>query len=307
MARVWLCLGIAVGLFLLLELTCRFVLPRVIAIERTRELEVAGAVAKRTGPASQVLMLGNSQLGTGVDLAALRGQLGGQADIRRLMVEDTLFFDWYFGLRRLFAEGAKPDVVALFLGAEQIVSNRSRGEYSAYRLMRTADTLEAGQRLGFSNTATADLFLSSMSAFLGMRNNVRRRVLLATVPGLRSLMPRLNQRDEPMTRPDQALVAARLGEVRDLCAAAGVRFVLVVPPVGDQSFSASVDSVRLASAQIGVAALVPLPPGDVGRADFTDGVHLNEVGAARFTARLATLLADQLNLLRAATPVSAKP
>lgn len=294
--RVFILVGIALATFLVFEFACRVILPRAIAIEAGRERDYAAASGLKSNITQpSVLLLGNSLLGAGVDMEALRAEFGSRAKIERVMVEDTLFFDWLYGMRRLFSVGSRPDLVALVIGPEQIVADRVRGEYTAYRLMRTSDTLEIGSRLGLSNTATADLYLSSMSAFLGMRNNIRRRVLLAMVPGLRSLMPRLNARTEQALVPAVATPksAERLAEFKAMVEKAGSRLVLVVPPTGASTFPASVEIIREAARLANTALLVPIEGPDVDRRQFSDGFHLTPEGASRFTRLLAEGLRTQ--------------
>lgn len=300
MRAVWVFLGIVVAIFGTLELTCRFVLPNVIDVEATREREYGAAVAKRDVLAPQVLVVGNSLLGEGVDFPALREQVTGPSDVRRVMVEDTTFYDWLFGIKRLLADGARPDVLALMLSPDQLLSNGLRGEYTAYRLMRTGDTLEAARRLELSNSASADLFMSSMSAFLGMRNNIRRRVLLGLVPGLKELLPHLNARGQPKFDADAAFTTAagRLKELQALCEAAGVRFMLVIPPTDDKNFPEMTQVVEKAARQTGTHIAVPIAPGQLPSDHFADGYHLNATGAAKFTSRLSEVLTREIDKTR---------
>lgn len=291
----WKLFAVAVAVLAVLELTCRFVLPGVIAVEAVRVREYQAATTATRSAGHQVLLLGNSLLGTGVDMSTLSRQVGAGIDVRRLMVEDTLYFDWLYGVRRLFADGARPDLVALVMAPEHIVSNRIRGEYTAYRLMRTRDTLVASARLELSNSASADLFLSSMSAFLGMRNNIRRRVLLGMVPGLKELMPRLNARAELALTPNHVqLMAERLREFRETCEKAGSRFVLVVPPTSDSSHTEAVRLIAAAASQSGTSVVVPVTAGELSKSDYSDGFHLHERGTELFTMRLAHALGGEL-------------
>jgi hypothetical protein len=45
-------------------------------------------------------------------------------------IENTWFLDWYFGLDRLFSEGARPAIIALCL-TRQLIGYATDGEYFA--------------------------------------------------------------------------------------------------------------------------------------------------------------------------------
>ena len=47
--------------------------------------------------------------------------------VTRFVVEDTNYLDWYYGLRRLFREGARPKVVILVINARQLMSPNVHG------------------------------------------------------------------------------------------------------------------------------------------------------------------------------------
>lgn len=281
-----LCLLFAVG-----EVACRTVIPRSTQTEARRQQERAEAIALRPGKEGRasVLVLGNSLLAEGVDFDGLRRRLASNAALTRFQVESTTYFDWYYGIRLLAKRGARPDIVALMLSPEQLASPAHRGDYSALLLMDRADALTAGAEMGLSNTQSADLALSQASALLGMRTNIRKRVLKALVPGLENVMPLLTFRAEPAIEAGrvEALAQERLKTLRSIVEAHGSRFVLIVPPTNDTNAAALANAVVKGGRASGVPVVVPVVPGSLARAAFAeDGFHLNRMGSEILTLRL---------------------
>jgi hypothetical protein len=285
-------LAVAFGLLALAELACRFAVPHLVEIEGRREAEYAEAVAPQAPDERQrtVLVLGNSLLAEGVDWQSLRERVGGEVRLQRLVVESTAYHDWHYGLRRLLADGARPGHVILVLSPDQLASPTHRGDYSAYRLMRTRDAWRAGQDMGLSNTQSADLVISSASAYFGMRTNIRKRMIKAVVPGLEQLMPILTQREEPKLQKDelQAIARARLDALQAIASTNGVRLAVAVPPTNDRNIAALTAAVVDAGKAAGVTVLVPVAPDSLpGSSYASDGFHLSRTGAVVFTPRFA--------------------
>src|SRR5262245_27032623 len=95
-----------IGLILLIaalfgagELACRVLAPRFIESEARRQQERDDAVATRpgTGGRTSVLLVGNSLLAEGADIAKLRRRVGGEVSVTRFQVEGTTYYDWRFG------------------------------------------------------------------------------------------------------------------------------------------------------------------------------------------------------------------
>jgi len=107
------------GLFLYsagLEVVTRRDLSRISRIQRRihEDLSAAKSIAPRAkNDPSTMLVVGSSLLLTGVDRASLKKELAPNFLVTLLPIENTQFEDWYFGLRRLFAEGSRPSIVVL--------------------------------------------------------------------------------------------------------------------------------------------------------------------------------------------------
>jgi hypothetical protein len=296
-AARWRCgwiglLLLVVALLAVGEIVCRTLVPRGIESEARRQQERADAIAVRPGMEGSlsVLLLGNSLLAEGADIAKLRRRVGRDVSVTRFQVEGTTYYDWLFGIRRLLKAGSRPDIIALVLSPDQLASAGHRGDYSAYLLLDSADAWMAGSEIGLSNTQTADLVISHSSALFGMRTSIRKRALQVLVPGLDRVMPLLTARPEPALQAGQveALARDRLAILRSTVEAYGVRFVLIVPPTNDIHAAELAAAVVRGGQASATRVLLPVAPGTLARESFQeDGFHLSRLGSDIFTPRLA--------------------
>lgn len=110
----------------LIEAGTAFEFERISRIEQRREKEYQGALEMHSAEhATSVLVAGNSLLLEGVDFPQLQQDVGPEFSLRRLVVEGTFYLDWYYGLRRMFASGARPNVVVLVLNPTSFPPLRS--------------------------------------------------------------------------------------------------------------------------------------------------------------------------------------
>jgi len=112
--RVVALLVMIVAWLLAMEAFAVYGVPRLSRTEQRVKDEYHAALALRESTPT-VLFVGNSLLLANVDLSVVGPALQPRWQSRRLAVESTSYADWYFGLRRLFAEGARPDTVVLML------------------------------------------------------------------------------------------------------------------------------------------------------------------------------------------------
>jgi hypothetical protein len=278
-----------------LELVSRAAVPRLSKIERRTEREYAAAVAcgRERPAAKQALVLGNSLLNAGVQFERLQQLLRPGVNATRFVVEDTYVGDWYYGLRRLFAAGSRPDAVILMLNPRQLVSWKVRGDYSAYRLVQAAELPAAARDLDLSNTQATNLALAHFSTFFGLRSQIRNWVIGHIFPDFERLTYQIITHTTPPPL-DEATVYAksveRLRLLHELAAAHGSELVLVVPPSGPHEDPAWAAAVQRAGTVAGVRVLVPVQPGSLSEDYYKDPIHLNTSGAEIFTARLGAAL-----------------
>lgn len=285
------------GFCLALELAARTIIPRLSSIEgrQAADQRSARSLEPHTpGGATGVLMVGNSLLQAGVDRGQLQQLMTPQYRVVLLPIENTTYWDWYFGLQRLFAAGARPAVVVVSLNAEQMVSNATDGATFAHFLMRLRD-LPRVARVGALGTAAAsDYFFANLSAWLGLRAPVRNAVLQKWLPGAAQLVRVLTTSPGPRaaTRSyDAEPIVTRLAALQQLTRNAGAEFIFLVPPAPRQA--AVWATVRERAASDGVRALLVSAP-ELSAADFPDGAHLNARGASLFTAQLGPALRTAL-------------
>ena len=282
---------------ILIELTVRFGLGKASRIEGRIESEYRTVLAIKGssgGGPNTLVVLGNSLLLEGVDFPVLKQSLAPDIQATRLVIEQTDYLDWYYGLRKFYNRGVHPDVVALNLTAVQMVRDNIRGEYFAYRMMNTRDVFRAASDAKLSATGTFSLFLGNLSAFYGTRGETRKFVLSKLIPGVGQLISAIVPMDvaRPLDHePAVASMCQRLRIVDALVRANGGRFILIQPASLNLP---GMQYLSEAGAKTGVQVLTPLPVEALSRSDFRDGFHLTPEGASRYTAALAPMLRDAI-------------
>jgi hypothetical protein len=299
-----LLLALVVCFMIALELVTAYGLTRVSKIQgRVREEYLAARTLRQTHSLGhiQVLMAGNSLLLDGVDLPKLEAELQPAIQVKRFAVEGTEYFDWYYGLKRLFHEGARPDAVVLTLTARHLASSEVLGEYFAHYLMRTGDVISVARDLRLNLTGASNLLFGNMSAFYGARAEIRNWLFNRTVPGLNALMEMLAVgKPAPLSRAELGSISGRLAALKRLAAENGARLVLLSPPTMREDYT---DALAAAGRAAGVPVIAVARDGTLLPSDFrADGFHLNESGAAKHTAALTPALEATIgNLYRETT------
>jgi hypothetical protein len=192
-----------------------------------------------------------------------------------------------YGLRHLFRQGARPQVVVVGLEGGTLLAN-GVWEESPMLILAARDVLGVASDLGQDRTATSNLMLAHISAFWTMRNFFRRRLLERVVPNFDRLFPFIRASDlsVPGGQEFEAAVMFRLRSLRELCEEHGAKLILVIPPT--PSSASTVRRMAMASEQVGVKALVPIDPATLALGFYeADAIHLNPNGAVRFTSALA--------------------
>ena len=286
------------------EIATRMYVPRNSKIEARTRAEYRDAIAIRAAPGrpTQVLIVGNSLLGQSVTMPDLATGIGPAIEPHRLLVEQTAYLDWYYGVRRLTFEGARPDVFLVVMSFDQWTGNRFRGAYSSRWLLRLSDVPKVAAQLGLGATDTSGLLLSNLSAFYGLREELRKLVVSKLVPDLQNVTSRLvagaaAERTLPADG-GVAIAAARLMALRQHVETVGARLLLVIPPTPAPDPRGLEARIQSAATQSGVTVLVPVEH-TLGREFYSDGFHLNEQGEALFTRRLAAALRVALGPRRA--------
>jgi hypothetical protein len=252
--------------------------------------------ARPSGPGEppSVLMVGNSLLLHGVKLDRLKELTSSSMQIYPIFLEATGYYDWLYGLRRLFRQGAKPQVVVLGVGVNYFLRNGVRQDYVPMLFFDAEDTLAAASDLHLDRTATSNLLLEHSSVFWNTRSTIRTQILNHMVPHLEDLFLLINQKpsipESPQFEGTSILRLQRLGE---LCEANGAKLILLVPPT--LSSENAVNKMAYAAHIAGVDVSVPIDPEALSASFYQrDGMHLNSDGAQLFTSALAKDLPERV-------------
>jgi hypothetical protein len=166
---------------------------------------------------------------------AVRAALAGQWDARRFVIEQTFYYDWYYGLKRLFREGARPDLVIVMLSSRQWIRTDLRGDYSAHYMMSPADLSAAARDLSLNATQTTNLVFARASKFWGVRAEIRNFLLGRLMPDLGRLMNFSSVADlRPLLADEVERVATgRIARMQALASEYGARLVVLIPVMLD--------------------------------------------------------------------------
>jgi hypothetical protein len=232
--RVWSIRALAsLALFCVgMEVLARFGFNHVSRIEARIANDHAAVLAIRKSEKPSVLLLGNSLLLDDIDYARLRDSLRGQADAVRFPIEETEYLDWFYGLRRFFGEGSRPEMIVLCINAEHLISSKIRGDYSVYYLFRFLDIPQIRRDIGYDLRKTSGLELSRFSLFYAGRNNLRNFVLFRTAHAYTQMLQRIATRPAhvPSDQEIERTAESRLIALRTLCSSYGARFAFLLPP-----------------------------------------------------------------------------
>jgi len=181
-------------------------------------------------------MVGNSLLLAGVDVDRLQQLTATSLRIYPIFLEATTYYDWLYGLRRLFREGARPQVVVVGLPVSSFLGNGVRHEYGPLMLFDAREVLDASSDSGLDRTATSNLLLEHWSTFWDARSILRAQILRHMIPHFEDLF--MLARGKP-TIPQGAefdrIASSRLRRLREICEAHGAKLILVIPPTPRQT------------------------------------------------------------------------
>jgi hypothetical protein len=294
-------IGLLVGLaaiLLGLEISSPMILRLLSRTERRIASEMRDASSLRPLSADgrpTVLLAGNSLLIEGVQFDSLRADVSQQYDISRLTVEQTHYFDWYFGLRRLLQSGSHPSVIVLTLATDQLASRLTMGEAFAHRQMSTRDFPLVVRETDLDRTTASSYLFAHWSRWQADKGFIRQCISILLIPNFRELAGRIADHGPHVNDPNVILERARqrTAELGELARTYGVRIVLLVPPVLHEDYSREIQQM---GDEAGVPVWVLSLPGEFPREYFRDGFHLNTTGSGIFTARLAQQLRGMQNL-----------
>jgi hypothetical protein len=245
-----------------------------------------------SGEPFPVLMVGNSLLLDGVDVKRLQQLTSAKVRVYPIFLEATGYYDWFYGLQRLFREGARPQVVVLGVGVDSFVTSSVRQDYVPLLLFDLQESLNVASDLKMDRTATSNLVLAHSSVFWDTRSVIRSQALQHLVPRYRDLVALLKPRLVTPPPEEFAEIAnVRLRRLRELCESHGAKLILLIPPT--PSSANPIRELTFVTQKLGVQMLIPLDPTNLPPKYYqSDDLHLNSEGAALFTSALATVLPE---------------
>jgi hypothetical protein len=238
--------------------------------------------------------VGNSLLLHGVKLDRLKALTSSSMQIYPIFLEATGYYDWLYGLRRLFRQGARPQVVVVGVGVNYFLRNSVRQDYAPMLFFDAEDALAVASDLHLDHTATSNLLLEHSSVFWDTRSAIRTQILSRMVPHLEDLFLLVNQRPAIPESPEfEETSILRLQRLRELCEANGAKLILLVPPT--LASEGAVNKMAYAAHTAGVDISVPIDPEALSARFYQrDGMHLNSEGALIFTSALAKDLPERV-------------
>jgi hypothetical protein len=287
--------GICAVLILFFEVLSSYMLKRHSETYARVSPQYAQALTVRPAPPGEptsILMVGNSLLLEGVEVDRLQKLTSGRMRIYPIFLEATGYYDWFYGLQRLFREGARPQVVVLGVGVDSFLASGVRQDYAPLMFFDLRDTFRVASDLKLDRTATSNLLLAHASTFWDTRSAIRGQIFRHTIPRYKELVSVL--KPQPVLPPAavfQATADSRLQRLRELCESHGAKLILLLPPT--LSSEDAVRQMTAAAERAGVESLVPVNPATLSAEYYqTDEMHLNSEGAVLFTTALATNLPE---------------
>src|SRR5260370_32183026 len=294
---------ICATLIILLELLSTFLLKQYSGTYLRVLKQYGEAVASRHADSGEpsVLIVGNSLLLAGVDVDRLQHLTSTSLRIYPIFLEATTYYDWLYGLRRLFRQGARPQVVVVGLPVSSFLANGVRQEYAPLMLFDAREVLDASSDLGLDRTATSNLLLEHWSTFWDTRSILRAQVLRHMIPHFENLFVLAKGKPGiPQGIEFDRIAFSRLQRLRGLCEGHGAKLILLIPPTpAPDSFARQMVT---ASRKVVVETLVPVDPSVLSTKYYqSDETHLNSEGAEIFTSALATYLRKKIFTAESAT------
>jgi hypothetical protein len=283
--------------FCALEAVTRAGFSRINHVWRILDADHRQAVALRPTASQEptpMLIVGNSYLEVGVNRENLQQEISPAYSVAYMPFSGTSYLDWYFGLRRLFAEGSRPAIVGVCLSPRDLISDATSSESFANALMLKRDLLRVKRESHVDNTVLSEFFFANVSSWLGHRSEIRSWILRRYMPGTITLADNFRPKNRPLPPAETIVTKAlpRLRALNQLCNENGARFFLLIPPSLDVRDASN--ELQAAAASEGIVVLLPFQHAELPESAFLDGAHLNPRGAALFTERLGPTLLQSL-------------
>ena len=285
---LFLCVAFLIGL----EAATRLGFQRVSRIEgriASEYVAAKGIGATLSGQPPSILLLGNSLLLEALEYDTIQKTVAPEARLTRFVIEQTHYLDWHYGIRRLLAEGARPDIMVLCLAPSHMIDSLTRGDYSSYYLFQMRDIAAVAGDAGYDLTRESSLVAAHYSLFYAGRAGLRGYLLNRVDAPYADILHQFAFRPArlPPGKEIERIVEERLRRLKD-SVQGRTRIVLLLPP----GFMAGEQEMREAAERTGITMLTPVHTGELPQSMFRDDFHVNEIGATKFTAALAPPLKE---------------
>jgi hypothetical protein len=305
----WLLIAGIVAICLATELLSGLLLDRGGLTEQRIRRQVATVQHLHHGDARKrsILMVGNSLLLEALDEDSLKADLGSKFELAPFFIEATSYYDWYYGLRRIFSAGSGPDIVIVGLPAPTFLETQVRADYFSATLLNPKDILRVSRDVHYGRTEMTSLLLGAASRFWGHRGVIRTRALSAIFPNAALLArglgrsPRAKMTDTEIDERLKSVAPARLDALAEMCRAHGAELVILLPPVSNgndhlQTFSAIAYAAH-------AKVLLPVSSATFTARDFYDGLHLRNDLTGSFTHQTALAINSLTDAPSSSAPV----
>jgi hypothetical protein len=251
-------------------------------------------------PGEKIAVVGNSLIGEGFDPGVFLGEWApadrnaGPAHAIKLVPDGSGIWDWHCVIDYHLARGRQlPDLVIIGFGWNQLADQSPLRLFGSFNQLCPARAM--ADFSGWSDRVTANTWLEMIavktSKIFAQRDNLRHGILQHVIPNYRQMAQGLNVRARQAGESDvggQRLSYSALAHLIGRLETAGSRVILVAMPV----MSPYPLHEGLCSVLEGhVAALLDMRHSvDPSFEYYRDNLHLNERGAMRFSAALATEL-----------------
>jgi len=275
----------------------------IIAVDRTSKVLRAETAQRRAlvsvrdgavSETSHIAVLGNSLLLNGINVPLLAEKIEPKFSAVPYFVLGAEYYDWFYGLRRLFSEGMRPKFVLLGLSPSQLVSPNTRGDFSARYLFQGRDLLAIIRETHMDPTSASGFVLAHFSEFYSTREMMRASLINWLLPNVGELLHNklsVNRAPEIQKAILRQLGGKRLTALDHLCRANGSVFILVIPP----TYEAGAETIAEIGREQNQPVLIPIASQHLDATFYqSDGYHLNERGATIFTSRLAENLLERM-------------
>jgi len=232
---------------------------------------------------NNILFLGNSLTREGIEEDILHQYIS-DAKIEKIYPDDTTITEWYWIFFKRLVR-IKPDLDMIIIpfapghlsDQELTVKNITR----LSKLLPVSDLLQVRkyESLGIDNSSK--LLLSHISVFYASRERIQKR-LLDLLPYYRDTIQEINRSMKKESKAKQGISYHHLHDLMQQKTFPKLQLIFVAVPL-IKKYTIEAELLQLFEQYENVHFLDGNAMKDIEEEDFSDGYHLNEVGAKKFS------------------------